>query len=147
MRFDGKMSAKRRKETLERFSIPLAETGAAPSASQAPSPHATTRSVRSRRTNSRSASMVIDEPVEGGPNDGDSDFVASGGEEDGHDSFQDDSDEDKPAKKGKGRTHAKGKGKAKATSTPNISEYETGELDGITNPKVGFISLVIRRAG
>ncbi len=147
MRFDGKMSARRRQETIARFSVPIeAFSALAPPLSQATAPPSSqpTEPASSQRSTrrSRSTKSMIVESID---DDKDDDFVMGGGQVDDDDDFIDDDDDDAaPArtqpKKGKGKgkanTNAKGKGKKKA-SLPNPSYPE---FDG-PNPRVMLISL------
>lgn len=130
VRFDGKLSAKRRQETLERFCVPL-EDSTSPTPS-APAPSLTPAPLTRRR--SQPMQMVLagdsDEDVN------DADFIAA---EDSDDSFLDDDAVFKPLKKGKG----KGKGKAKTSNSreaENSRSHSSMPVNG-TNPKVMLISL------
>lgn len=139
VRFDGKMSAKRRQETIARFSVPLEDDEMpAQMLTQAPSasaPVSATRATRQRRKSTRTntaSSEIIDLA---GDDAGDGDFVVNLSDDD-DDDFIDDSDEDdRPKKKGKGKAKAKGKAKKKAAPKP------TYDLDDGVNPKVMLISL------
>ncbi|THH01129.1 hypothetical protein EW026_g1526 [Hermanssonia centrifuga] len=124
VRFDGKMSAKRRQETIAQFSVPLAEDESpALLLTQAPSQRPTrTRSGRSGVANVNGADYA-------GDNGEDGDYVMSGGEDD---DFIDDADEESRPTKGKG------KGKKKAKSRPALDGVSTF---GGVNPKVMLISL------
>lgn len=138
VRFDGKLSAKRRQETLETFCVPLGEdvpevanVQSAPiaSASEGQRPR---RSVRSTRRGAASAGeyqeaddMFIDD-------DDDDGFVPK---------FDFDSDDDAdgcPARNKKGKGKAKGKSKAIARS--NFAPVGVAAMNGI-NPKIMLISL------
>jgi SWI/SNF-related matrix-associated actin-dependent regulator of chromatin subfamily A3 len=124
VRFDGKMSAKRRKEAIARFSVPVKQATAAeaqPSASQS-SP---------RRKTQRIHNDMQDEDIIILDNDDDADFVAD--ENDPEDDFMVDDDDDRPNKNGKG----KWKGKGRAAPLRDIEEVL---LEG-ANPKIMLISL------
>ncbi|GJE94457.1 SNF2 family N-terminal domain-containing protein [Phanerochaete sordida] len=135
VRFDGGMSAKRRQETIARFSVPLAEDEApAQMLTQAPTATQSGRATRARRKSTRSAAGVVDLTAD---DDGDDDFVAPVDESD-DDSFIDDSEDERPKKKGKGKVKGKANGKRKA-SAPK-ADYDSLLTDGV-NPKVMLISL------
>ncbi|EKM54585.1 uncharacterized protein PHACADRAFT_197015 [Phanerochaete carnosa HHB-10118-sp] len=136
VRFDGGMSAKRRQETIARFSVPIAEDGSpALALTQAPTASQASRSTRVRRKSSRNVSSdVLDLTAD---SDGDADFVAPADESD-DDSFIDDFEDERPKKKGKGKGKGKANGKRKA-STPK-SNYHFALPDG-ANPKIMLISL------
>ena len=125
VRFDGQMSAKRRQETIARFSVPIKEevhVATQPSTTQ----DRPKRQTRRSRTNipSDAEVVVLDD-------DDDGDFVAGDEEED--DDFID-SDDDRPTtKKGKGKS----KGKNRASPEP---DYDEVVYEGV-NPKVMLISL------
>jgi SWI/SNF-related matrix-associated actin-dependent regulator of chromatin subfamily A3 len=128
VRFDGQMTAKRRQETLERFCVPLSEADTNhvtpqldTSALDIPE-----RRSRIRQNVSRDSSMMAGELFDEGTRDGDSDFVASGGDDASDDVLSDDMRAS--VRKGKGKSLAKGKEKLSAKSTPNVS--------GNVNPKV-----------
>ncbi|KAJ7647212.1 SNF2 family N-terminal domain-containing protein [Roridomyces roridus] len=114
VRFDGRMSAKRRQDTIAQFSIPLDDDG-----EDAPEPSARRRSGGKSR-----------DPE-------DSDFVMD--VDDGSD-FIDDDDDDTvySKKKGKGKGNAKAKGKAKGKAT---TSYASRSLAPGENPAVMLISL------
>ncbi|OCH84706.1 hypothetical protein OBBRIDRAFT_891624 [Obba rivulosa] len=128
VRFDGKMSAKRRQETIARFSIPLQEDC---SATIPPLTSESSRPIRRRPRPSQPISanepIVLDD-------DEDGDFDASDSGVD--DEFVDDDVDGAPRRKGKAKN---GKGKQKAISAP-FSSSNTNLLDG-PNPKVMLISL------
>lgn len=130
VRFDGKMSVKRRQEALECFNIPLRD-GPSPSQTQS---SAQPTAVPSRRTRNKSNNIILD---------GDSDFEdskngefvnGSHADEASDDSFLDDDDDCASlwVKKSKG----KGKAKAKTSVLGTKSSISTGSI-----PKVMLISL------
>ncbi|KAJ7045638.1 SNF2 family N-terminal domain-containing protein [Mycena alexandri] len=112
IRFDGRMSAKRRQETIAQFSIPVSEDDDGDAT--------TARGHSCGRSSEGSLGRG-----------GDSDFVM---EPDNDSDFLDDEDDDtahSKKSKGKGKAKAKAKGKAKASSYNTFGE----------NPKVMLISL------
>ncbi|KAJ7076375.1 SNF2 family N-terminal domain-containing protein [Mycena belliarum] len=111
VRFDGRMSSKRRQETIAQFSVPVEEDDVAPS-----------RAGTSRRSRGRSSGGSVQREY-------DQDFVA--GPDDDSDFLDDEDDDSIYAKKNK-KDKGKRKGKGKATYTAGPS----GE-----NPKVMLISL------
>ncbi|VDB95911.1 unnamed protein product [Peniophora sp. CBMAI 1063] len=147
-RFDGQMSARRRQETLDAFSVPLREDDAdetpapkprtqkRPSASQSASASTTSSRLR-RRASSQKSLFGGDEEMAGA--DDDDDFVL-GVEDEDDDDFIDDEDDDSAfaskSKKGKGKAKSKGKGKA---ARPRKATY--AHLPSGRNPKVMLISL------
>ncbi|KAI0633366.1 SNF2 family N-terminal domain-containing protein [Trametes polyzona] len=152
VRFDGKMSARRRQETIARFSVPINPDEAVsvpplspatqPPSSQPSEPVLSQRSTR-RRTRS-SQSLLLDESIDDGKDD---DFVLDDTVDDGDDDFMvDEDDENVPplrsqAKKGKGKAAARGKGKkaSRVVNDPVVSE-PASMADGV-NPRVMLISL------
>lgn len=139
VRFDGGMSAKRRQETIARFSVPIEEDELpALTLTQAPTQALTaSQSIRSTRARRKSARTTASDDIIAVDSDGDGDFVAPVNESD-DDSFIDDSEDERPKKKGKGKGKAKANGKRKA-SAPK-PDYRDGLPDG-ANPKVMLISL------
>ncbi|KAH7915183.1 SNF2 family N-terminal domain-containing protein [Hygrophoropsis aurantiaca] len=128
VRFDGSMSAKRRQETLERFSIPLDDATSTTATDEAPLPTARrTRASRVPASFDEDDTMVADD---------DSDFVA----EDDDDDF----DEAISTRAKRSKTKAKGKGKAnpkaKAASRASKANFDNA-LSNEENPKVMLISL------
>lgn len=142
VRFDGSMSAKRRQETIARFSVPLEDDESpAQILTQAPAPAPATqsgRSTRQRRKTNRNnpTSDVVDLVAD---DDADDDFVmpADDGDDDDDSFIVDDSDDERPKKKAKGKGKAKTNGKRKAAPK---SDYRDNLRDGV-NPKVMLISL------
>lgn len=151
------MSARRRQETLERFSIPIEEGSEdaidfppTPTASQTSSlaqSQSTTRLSRRRGAGS-SATLATEDSA--GLDDGDDDFVPDGGDDDDDDFIV--SDDDTPwgkskKSKGKGKKNAKpiakGKSKAKArfAKEDSFATYESPSVASGANPKVMLISL------
>ncbi|KAG2342905.1 hypothetical protein BDR05DRAFT_963717 [Suillus weaverae] len=126
VRFDGQLSAKRRKEVLEQFSIPLeAEDDLAVDIE-------TSLPSRRRRmsTQTTAEEVVILE-------DDDSSFII----DDDDDDFEEDIST--MAKKGKGKSKPKNKGKAKATYGPPTSQKARFDRSsfGSKVPRVMLISL------
>ncbi|KAI9067101.1 hypothetical protein FKP32DRAFT_1588914 [Trametes sanguinea] len=143
VRFDGKMSARRRQEVLARFSVPVNPDDSAgpPPLSQATQPPSSqptepVLSQRSARTRSRShQSILLDESVD---DDKDDDFVVDDDLDDDDDSYL---DENVPparsqAKKGKGKANGKQKARPSLPS-PRISD----PVPDSVNPRVMLISL------
>ena len=140
VRFDGKMSAKRRQEAIARFSVPIEAHGAMPSSnqsdSQAPASTLRARRARSSRSVLPDSSIAIDD----GP---DGDYVVDD-EQDDDDDFVDDDDvaaRRTQSKKGKGKAKAKAKGRVRESSGAS-SELPPSrpEFNGV-NPHVMLISL------
>ena len=139
------MSARRREETIARFSVPIESDSYAPSLSQATAPPSSqttepTTSQRSARRSTRSSrSIVVDSAVD---DDRDDDFVMGEDQDDDSDDFIDDDDDDAPprtqSKRGKGKAAAKGKGKASIPTSTPVRTYQ--QVDGV-NPRVMLISL------
>jgi SWI/SNF-related matrix-associated actin-dependent regulator of chromatin subfamily A3 len=125
-RFDGKMSAKKRAETISKFCVPVRDT---PTFTEEP----VGMSSRLRHPKQpQSQAMEIDD--EG---DNTSDFVLDDDQSDYDDA--DPRDEERPQKKqkkGKGRARAPGKVPAKSKILEALEE-----LDGESNPRVMLISL------
>lgn len=134
VRFDGQMSAKRRQETIARFSVPLEEGAvhAVPAETAVPN-----SGRRSRKVYDNADEEIID--LAGS----DDDFHMTGSQDD-DDDFIDDEDDDAAFSRKKGKSKAKAKGKAKATAKPSKASIRAG-LDGTSftgvNPKVMLISL------
>ncbi|KAG2126297.1 SNF2 family N-terminal domain-containing protein [Suillus clintonianus] len=129
VRFDGQLSARRRKETLERFSIPLeAEEDLAVDV-ETPIPS-------SRRRTSTHTTLVEDDVLL--END-DSSLIVD--DDDDDDDFEEDLST--RAKKGKGKSKPKNKGKAKARyGTPTSQKARLdGSSFGGEIPRVMLISL------
>ncbi|EIN11511.1 hypothetical protein PUNSTDRAFT_111629 [Punctularia strigosozonata HHB-11173 SS5] len=115
VRFDGQMSARRRKETLEQFCVPMEEE-------DVPQVAPPTRSQSgSRRLRRRSSSVIDAIFADDDLNRDDSDFALSGTDDDGFLS------DDEPKNK-----KAMGKSKARARTEDDIR---------VANPKVMLISL------
>jgi SWI/SNF-related matrix-associated actin-dependent regulator of chromatin subfamily A3 len=141
VRFDGSMSAKRRQETIARFSVPLEDDDApAQLLTQAHAATQSSRTTRQRRktAHASSASDVIDLVAD---DDADADFVAPAHKEDDDNFIVDDSEDDQPKRKDKGRSKgkamAKARGKRKAASKLKFDD----SLADSVNPKVMLISL------
>jgi SWI/SNF-related matrix-associated actin-dependent regulator of chromatin subfamily A3 len=151
VRFDGKMSAKRRQETLEAFSVPI-ESDSCEATVVQPIPVApvsevqpTRRSVRSsRRGESNAGESHQDSEVMSIENDDDDDFVL-GMDADGDDDAHDARTQSKKGK-GKGKSKSKGKGKGKMATRSHLTPvgdtagYDTSTGNGV-NPKIMLISL------
>lgn len=124
VRFDGKLSAKKRQEVLERFSIPL-------DPDESPAPGEPLPPTRQHPTQTQ---ITADD--ENATNGKDSDFVV------GNDTDDDDFEEDISTYVKKSRvkeTKSKGKGKAKAI--PAVKQVFDGSAFYGENPKVMLISL------
>ncbi|EPQ57350.1 hypothetical protein GLOTRDRAFT_74086 [Gloeophyllum trabeum ATCC 11539] len=126
VRFDGKMSAKRRQETLERFSIPLDDESVDDGVLNAP-----TSTARPRRQTRKSAATGTLHSGSGvGQEDGD--FVPD--EQDDDDPFIDDDSDD-----GENRRRKKRGSKCKAKSSAGKAGYAA--IASGPNPRVMLISL------
>jgi len=118
------MSAKRRADTIARFSVPFKD---APLSAGEP-----TGTSSRLRPLAQSQSQLIQSDVD---EDNASDFAPDGEPDIATDS---ESDEEPRAKRGKGKGKTKNKGKV----PPKSSVLEAlGELDGESNPRVMLISL------
>ncbi|KAG1816100.1 SNF2 family N-terminal domain-containing protein, partial [Suillus subaureus] len=130
VRFDGQLSAKRRKEVLEQFSIPLEaeEDLAVDIETPLPPPR--------RRTSTQTTLVEEDVLLE----DDDSSFIVDDADDDDDDFEEDNST---MAKKGKGKSKPKNKGKGKATYGPRTSRKARfdGSSFGSRIPRVMLISL------
>ncbi|PIL34185.1 transcription factor [Ganoderma sinense ZZ0214-1] len=142
VRFDGKMSAKRRQETIACFSVPIESNNSAPSLSQATAPPlsqgtAPLSSQRSRRVQS-THSVVLDGSID---DDGDGDFVFGDEQDDDDDDFIDDEDDDLVPRRTQSKGKAKAKGKGRKSNGPvTASPSSNPGFDGV-NPRVMLISL------
>lgn len=155
VRFDGQMSARRRQETLECFSVAIEEGSEdaellAPSASQTRSQPQNKSAGRSTRQRGEGAAAF---PMEDdGTNEGDDDFVPDGADDDDDDFVV--SDDDTPwgqskSKKGNGKgkgkangkAKTKGKSKARFTGEDSVVTYKSTAVAFGANPKVMLISL------
>lgn len=125
------MSAKRRQETIARFSVPI-EEDESPALTLTQAPSATQARSTRRRSTRASSQAVVDLTAD---DDQDGDFVMPVDDETDDDFIVDDSDDDRPKKKGKG----KGKGKAKAKSKAAVKTAH--DLPDGVNPRVMLISL------
>ncbi|KAI0256048.1 SNF2 family N-terminal domain-containing protein [Lactifluus subvellereus] len=145
VRFDGKMSAKRRQETLEAFCVPIEhDSGEAMGAHPTPiapvsEAQPTRRSARtSRRGEANARESHQDTGVTSIDGDGDDDFVP------GMDAVSDDGVGGAPTQSKNGKAKAKGKRKAATRSqlTPleDTAVHKTLITNGI-NPKIMLISL------
>ncbi|TCD63046.1 hypothetical protein EIP91_006059 [Steccherinum ochraceum] len=136
VRFDGQMSAKRRQETIARFSVPIADDTSMNASLSQPEPTAPSSQRRTRR---KTTTVVdSDDDVVILDNDNDGDFVAQ--YEDNDSDFIDDEDADeRPKKKAKGKGKAKANGRGKRKAAPRTA-YNGSSSDGV-NPKVMLISL------
>ncbi|EMD31673.1 hypothetical protein CERSUDRAFT_88802 [Gelatoporia subvermispora B] len=126
VQFDGKMSARRRQETIARFSVPL---GANPSSSILPTvsePSRPSRRTRASQPTSADTVAILDD-------DQDDDFILSD-----HDTDDDFGDSDGARRRKKTRNW-KGKHKASNTAMSTLRR-NSHRLDG-PNPKVMLISL------
>lgn len=123
VRFDGQLSARKRQEVLERFSIPLD-----PNESPAPGEPLPTSSTRRRQTRTQ---LAVDDDAANGNG---SDFVV------GNDT-DDDFDEDISTRVKKSKAKDKKKGKGKAKAIPAVKQAFDGSAFHGQNPKVMLISL------
>lgn len=155
-RFDGQMSARRRQETLERFSVPIEEGSEdaelpTPNASQPRSRSQSQAKLTTGRSTRRRGGGPAPFPMEegNGMNDGDDDFVPDDVADDDDDDFVV-SDDDTPwgqskPKKGKGKANgkakAKGKSKARLSGEDSVLTYKSTAVAFGANPKVMLISL------
>jgi SWI/SNF-related matrix-associated actin-dependent regulator of chromatin subfamily A3 len=122
------MSAKKRQETLERFSIPLEDDLNCETASGMPS--------RSRRSSTQVSSHGDSFDID---DDGDADFTLND-VSDG-DFLDDDDDSAFSYKPRKGKGNSKGKAKAKSTARTSVRAAFNGSSFAGENPKVMLISL------
>ncbi|CAL1707747.1 unnamed protein product [Somion occarium] len=125
VRFDGKMSARSRQETLAKFSIPITDEDVASIPATQPS------SGRPSRQRMQSSQAVIDV---GADDTNDADFVMADGRGDS-DFIDDEDDAPSPAKKRKGKKKATVKTRSSGTRVLDGSAFE-GE-----NPRVMLLSL------
>ncbi|KZT00465.1 uncharacterized protein LAESUDRAFT_553779 [Laetiporus sulphureus 93-53] len=140
VRFDGKMSARRRQETIARFSVPL---DGSVQTSVIENDEPASRPIR-RRGRSNIAVVQDDEDAAVRDDDNDADFAPTN--ENGEDSdFIDDEDDERNKRwKGKGKAKAaNGKKIARFSITgPSVSIYLDGSAFGNeVNPRVMLISL------
>jgi SWI/SNF-related matrix-associated actin-dependent regulator of chromatin subfamily A3 len=144
VRFDGKMSAKRRQETLEIFSVPLGEDTSetvniqsTPIASTSEGQQ-TRRSARTSRRSVASAGEHQEADAMLFDNGDDDEFVpqmdADSDDGIGHDGLPTQN------KKSKGKGKGKAKGKSKAAARSDFASVGIAPMNGI-NPKVMLISL------
>ena len=129
-RFDGKMSAKRRQETLETFCVSIGND--APETANVPSipmseTQQTRRSARSLRRGEASAGKY--QQADAVDDEEDDDFVP-----------QMDADSDDGARTRKKKGKAKAKGKFKAITRSDFAPVGNTAVNGV-NPKVMLISL------
>ena len=140
VRFDGKMSAKRRQEAITRFSVTIEAHSAMPSFNQRSS-QAPASTQRARRARS-SRSVIPDSSIADGA---DGDYVVDD-EQDDDDDFVDDDDvaaRRTQSKKGKGKAKAKAKAKGRVRESSGASSElppSRPEFNGV-NPRVMLISL------
>ncbi|KAG8213634.1 snf2 family protein [Butyriboletus roseoflavus] len=126
VRFDGKLSARKRQEVLERFSIPL-------DPDESPAPGEPLLTARLRQTQTR----ITVENDENATDGNDSDFVV-GNDTDDDDDFDEDISTRVQKSKAK-ESRNKGKGKAKAIAA--VKQVFDGSAFCGVNPKVMLISL------
>lgn len=133
VRFDGQMSAKRRQETLERFSLPLEDDSEA-------SPEPSLPPTRPCRTSTQPTLLGDSIDVD---DKNDADFTVNGISDE--DDFLDDEDDDSPfaskARTGRSKRKAKGKAKAKSAGRSSARAGFNGSSFAGENPKVMLISL------
>ncbi|KAA1471714.1 hypothetical protein DENSPDRAFT_837772 [Dentipellis sp. KUC8613] len=148
VRFDGKMSARRRQETLQRFSIPLDDAAVPPASTPSGTPAPTQTQGRATRRRTTTQASVVDVDITAQEQgDADDDFVPGAVENDDDDFLDDEDDDDVwtkkgKGKKGKGKAKAKGKSVAKARFAASASTVTYQEpLAAGVNPKVMLISL------
>jgi SWI/SNF-related matrix-associated actin-dependent regulator of chromatin subfamily A3 len=132
VRFDGKMSAKRRQETLETFCIPIGHD--APEIANAHStpiiPMSEGQQTRRSARSSRRGEASVGEYQQADVNDDeDEDFVP-----------QMDADSHDGARTRKKKGKAKAKGKSKAVARSDLAPVGNTAVNGV-NPKVMLISL------
>ncbi|TFK94573.1 hypothetical protein K466DRAFT_509225 [Polyporus arcularius HHB13444] len=156
VRFDGKMSARRRQETIARFSVPIEADSSGPALSQAAPPSLSqatappssqptvpASSQRSSRRRGRATQSTVIDDIFNDDKDKDDDFVMDDDDQDDDDDFIDDDDDDTPfrtqSKKGKGKAKSKPKAK-KRVSIPSTPALDGSQFDGV-NPRVMLISL------
>ncbi|KAH8828492.1 SNF2 family N-terminal domain-containing protein [Flagelloscypha sp. PMI_526] len=147
VRFDGKMSARRRQETLNRFSVPITEANAREPTSSQPNTTNVGAStpvsdpepvITSRRGRKARASVILDSDDFIDGTDDDDDFVMN---EAGH-SDNDLNFEDSPPKKSR-----KNKGKQRASAPQPLDDDDDDilsalpSIDTSENPQVMLISL------
>ncbi|KAH9961307.1 SNF2 family N-terminal domain-containing protein [Russula dissimulans] len=140
VRFDGKMSAKRRQETLETFCVPIEHdtkmipdvqsTVAVPMSEVQP----TRRSSRSSRRSKASAGDLQQADAMSINSDDDDDFVPQ------LDIDNDDDADGARTRSKKGKAKAKGKGKGKAAAQSQLGSLKDTATNGV-NPKIMLISL------
>jgi SWI/SNF-related matrix-associated actin-dependent regulator of chromatin subfamily A3 len=130
VRFDGQLSARRRKEVLEQFSIPLEAEEDLAVDIDTPLPP------RRRRTSTQTNLVEEDILLE----DDDSSFIV---DDTGDDDDDFEEDISTMAKKGKEKSKPKNKGKAKATHGSRASQKARfdGSSCGGKTPRVMLISL------
>jgi SWI/SNF-related matrix-associated actin-dependent regulator of chromatin subfamily A3 len=142
VRFDGKLSAKRRQETLETFCVPLDQDPPETASVQSTPVASTSEGQRVRRS---MRSIRRDAASAGEYQEADAMFVDNG-EDDGFvpevDFDSDDGADGPPTrnKKGKGKGKGKAKGKSKAAARYDFPSVGVTATNGI-NPKVMLISL------
>lgn len=136
VRFDGKMSAKRRQETIAQFSVPLEDKATPDTVDQPPaaSQAGSSRPKRTRKTRSTTTVVDGDDEIQIIENGQDDDFVMDDEVDD--DDFIDDEDDELASKRKKKGSKGKGKAVPKAAA----SGYKTPAFTG-PNPKVMLISL------
>ncbi|KAH9892824.1 SNF2 family N-terminal domain-containing protein [Cubamyces lactineus] len=148
VRFDGKMSARRRQETLARFSVPVTSDNVAipPPLSQATQPPASSQpsepvlSQRSTRTRTRSSqSIILDGVID---DDNDDDFVvdANAVSDDDYAYLDENVPPTRSQTRTKGKTKGRGKGKGRACEPEPEPSLGSLSSDG-ENPRVMLISL------
>jgi SWI/SNF-related matrix-associated actin-dependent regulator of chromatin subfamily A3 len=141
------MSARRRQETLEAFSIPIEDTTGeiadvySTTVASATEVQPTRRGVRSsRRTGAEAMDSEQDAGAVSMNSDDDDEFVPQV-DAIGEDHDDDDDDGVPTDKKGKRKSKGKRKATAQTWSTPkNVAAFRTPAINGV-NPKVMLISL------
>lgn len=135
MRFDGQMSAKRRQETIQRFSVPLADS--VDSTATLGNAEDTVPVGRQHRASKK---VALHADLVDADDNADADFTMAMDDGDDDDDFLDD-DADDSAFSGKARQKGKGKTKAKARGRPKKHDNSDDDSLADVNPRVMLISL------
>jgi len=135
VRFDGQMSAKRRQETLQRFSVPIKNETVTFTSTALPQ-STSGRATRARKGVRREKARCIDDTFDRVAGSDDSEFAPSDGE-DGYDSIVDDGEHDDVLVRNSRVAKAKGKGKTRFAARASVKGIEDLGVD--VNPKVGYL--------
>lgn len=129
------MSAKRRQEAIQRFSVPLADS-VSPVPGDKGSAAAAVPLGRKRRASKK---MALSTEIEDVDDNSDDDFTMTSHDEDADDFLDDDNDESLLSKK----SQKKGKGKGKGNGRSKARRHDDSDDDSLAddNPKVMLISL------